>query len=75
MKKPRFYQAKLEKINDKQLMDITRNIPLEERLPNNGACPECGKNDWWLYPQESTIVSQGGKPYIECLNCGEITHL
>lgn len=75
MKKPRFYQAKLERINDKQLMELTHNIPLEERLPNNGACEGCGMNDWWIYPKESILISQVGKPYVECLNCGYITHL
>jgi uncharacterized Zn finger protein len=49
---------------------------MKERMgSDNAECPECKENEWWLYPNESVMVAQGGKPYIECLNCGHITHL
>jgi hypothetical protein len=30
---------------------------------------------WMLLPEESVSRTQGGKPYIECLDCGFLTHL
>lgn len=73
--KPKFFQAKLVEINQEQLDMELKGCSLEERLPNNACCPDCGKNEWWLLPKESVAVKEGGKPYIECLNCGYQTHL
>lgn len=75
MSKPMFYQAKLVELNDTQLYEKLKGCSLEERLPNNANCPECGTNKWWLLPIESVAVCVGGKQYIECLNCGNQTHL
>jgi hypothetical protein len=66
----------------------TRYMPtMEERL-GDAECPNCpketeeyghkklkGYSRWMLLPEESVSVTQGGKPYIECLDCGYITHL
>lgn len=38
-------------------------------------CPECGQNRWWLLPMQSATRREGGKLYIECLNCGYTTYL
>lgn len=60
---------------------------MEERL-GDAECPNCPKETeewglekqekhtrWMLLPEESASVTQGGKPYIQCLDCGYITHL
>ena len=72
MSKLMFFQAELKPVNKEGLMTITKGIPVEERI---GECPECGCIRWWLYPHESAIVREGGKPYCECLNCGYKSHL
>jgi len=80
-----FYKTILKKVKGNVLNDVyphlvgTKNMPtLKERLGNNnGECPGC-RNDkprWMLLPNESVAVTEGGKPYIECLDCGYITHL
>jgi uncharacterized Zn finger protein len=49
---------------------------MTERMGNEEAkCPECSNNEWWLLPNDGVAVREGGKPYIECLNCGYQTHL
>lgn len=78
MEKPVFYQAKLVEIDDviNHVYPLSKGqITLEERLPNNGQCLDCGNRNWWLLPKESIAVNVGGKPYIECLECGYSTHL
>ena len=47
-------------------------MTLEERI---GKCPECDANSWILLPKESIAVTEGGKPYCECMGCGLTTHL
>jgi hypothetical protein len=60
---------------------------MEERL-GNAECPQCPNEikewglekqekhtRWMLLPPESASVTQGGKQYIECLDCGYKTHL
>ncbi len=89
MAKPEFYKSTLTKIKGNVLDDVysylkgTKDFPtMEERL-GDAECPECPKEEWvkkdrtrWmLLPDESVAVSQGGKEYIECLNCGYVTHL
>ena len=74
--KPKFYQAVLQPLGEKQVMTITKGQSLTDRMGTPEAnCPDCGKNEWWLMPKEGAAVRQGGKPYIECLNCGYSTHL
>lgn len=82
MSKPKFYQAVLQEVNgnvldlvyphlkEKEQMTMTKRMGSED-----AQCEQCGENEWWLFPKESVIVAQGGKPYIECLNCGQVTHL
>jgi DNA-directed RNA polymerase subunit M/transcription elongation factor TFIIS len=72
MAKPKIYKAELRLLNDKEVKQITKGIPIEERIE---PCPECGGNEWWLYPQECAIVNEGMKPYCECLGCGYTSHL
>ena len=74
MSKPKFYEAKLEKIPD--VLKYIYPSTMGERMWNeNAECPDCEKNEWWLFPKESAAVREGGKIYIECLNCGYRTHL
>lgn len=60
---------------------------MEERL-GDAECPNCPKETkewglkkakpysrWILLPEESVSRTQGGKPYIECMDCGYLTHL
>ena len=82
MSKPKFYQAVLQEVNGNVLYYVYPHLKgkgqltMKERMgSDNAECPECKENEWWLYPNESVMVAQGGKPYIECLNCGHITHL
>ena len=78
MKAPKFYQAELVEIKDviKHVYPIHYNvITLEERMGKDALCHECGGNRWWLLPVECVAVSEGGKSYCECLDCGFRTHL
>jgi len=82
MSKPKFYQAVLQEVKGNVLDHVYPHLKgkgqlrMKERMgSDNAECPECKENEWWLYPNESVMVAQGGKPYIECLNCGHITHL
>jgi hypothetical protein len=66
----------------------SKDLPtMEERL-GDAECPNCPKETiewglkkkekhtrWMLLPPESASVTQGGKQYIECLDCGYTTHL
>jgi len=86
----KFYKAILKKVKGNVLDDVyphlvgTKDMPtLEERL-GDAECPECltqgytiekTETRWMLLPDESVAVSQGGKAYIECLDCGFVTHL
>jgi flavoprotein len=83
-KKPKFYQAILKPIKGNVLEHvyplINQNgkisMTMTERMGSEEAkCSDCGKNVWMLLPNECSAVREGGKAYIECLNCGLITHL
>ena len=72
----KIYATKLISLKEDEILNITKGVLVDERLGNlNGECPECSHNEWWLYPEESVEVREGGKPYCECINCGYITHL
>lgn len=77
--KPRFFQAVLKEIPDviKHVYPLHhKEITLEERMGSFQAnCPDCNCNSWILAPKESAAVSQGGKAYCECMECGYQTHL
>ena len=76
MNKPKFYQAVLVPLEEKQVMTLTKGQSLTDRLGSEDAtCIVCGKNEWWLLPKESIAVREGGKVYCECLGCGYQTHL
>jgi len=79
MSKPVFYQAVLVPVEN-VLEHVYGNkadlITMTERMGSeNAECPECGKNVWILLPKEGSAVRTGGKPYIECMECGYVTHL
>lgn len=83
--KPKFYQTEL-KLIEGNVFDVAypflkgksgfAQFTLKERMGDDEAkCPDCSNNEWWLLPSDSVAVREGGKPYIECLNCGYSTHL
>ena len=82
MKKPIFYQAVLVKVEGNVLDHVyphfkgKNQLTMAERMGSDEAkCPDCGENKWMLLAEESVAVTQGGKPYCECLGCGLTTHL
>ena len=77
MSKPKFFKAELKEVHNvlKEVYPL-HNVSMSERMGSEDAeCPECKQNEWWLLPDECIAVKEGGKPYIECLNCGYQTHL
>jgi len=81
MRKPKFYRAELIEIEGNVLDEVYpyfkgEQLTMEERMGSEEAkCPECSNNEWWLLPDDCVAVREGGKQYIECLNCGLHTHL
>ena len=78
--KPKFYQAVLVKVEGSVLDKVypfhKGQMTLTERMGSEEAkCPDCSNNEWFLLPNDSVAVREGGKPYIECINCGYHTHL
>ena len=80
--KPKFFKAELVEIGGNVLDHVYPHLKgkgqltMAERMGTDEAkCPECSNNEWWLLPNDSVTVREGGKPYIECLNCGHQTHL
>ena len=80
MNQVKFYKSVLVPVETEQVIAtvypprIASQLTLEERLPE-GKCEDCGGKDWIIMPEESAIVRESGKPYIECLKCGYHTHL
>jgi hypothetical protein len=82
-KKPKFFQATLVEVKGNVFDHAFPNLAgtkyqctMEERMGSKEAkCTECGENVWILLPVEGSAVREGGKRYIECLNCGYTTHL
>jgi hypothetical protein len=76
----KFFKSVLIPMDEEELIAITKGVSIAERLSNdnginpNAECPDCKQNKWMLYPKEINDTL-GGKPYIECLTCGYITHL
>ncbi len=80
MSKPKFYQAVLQEVTENIFEHVyphlnSNEFSIKERMGNDEGMCSCGHNEWMLLAKESVAVSQGGKPYIECLNCGETSHL
>lgn len=83
MAKPKFYQAVLQEVKGNVLDHVypqfkgsPNQMTMTERMGSEEAkCGECGGNHWIILSQESCAVTQGGKPYIECMGCGSVTHL
>jgi len=75
----KFYKAELKEVPTNKVMEMVypinhKFIPLEERI-GDGKCENCGNDEWIMLPDECVAVREGGKQYIECINCGEVTHL
>jgi hypothetical protein len=82
MREPKFYKAVLVPIEGNVMDEVypyhvgEKQLTMKERMGSDEAkCPECSNNEWYLLPGDSAAVREGGKPYIECLNCGHQTHL
>ena len=85
MSQPKFYEAVLQEVQGDVLAKVypenvrkygSPMVTMSERMGTAEAnCPDCGKNEWWLMPKESSACREGGKPYCECLGCGYQTHL
>ena len=82
MRKPKFYQAVLQPVKGNVLDHVyphlkgANQLTMTERMGSEEAkCGECGNNEWILLAGDSCAVREGGKPYMECLGCGEMTHL
>ena len=79
IRKPKFYQAVLQPIKGDVLEHVwhkNHGMTLTERMGSEEArCDECGNNEWIVLAGDSCAVREGGKPYIECMNCGNVTHL
>lgn len=77
MNKPIFYQAVLVEVDNViETLYPNKNLTMADRMETEDAkCFRCGENKWFLLPKESVAVREGGKGYIECLNCGNVTHL
>ena len=88
--KPRFYKAVLQPVSNvmkfcypdrkarKLVLSLNKVLCTDElnnKLPNNGSCPECQKNIWWLLPNASKTARESGKIICECMNCGYQTYL
>ncbi len=72
----KFYKTILKEVDNPIIEAYGKNsgITFEQRL-EDGECPECNGDRWYFLPKESVAVKEGGKPYIECLGCGYLTHL
>lgn len=82
MRKPKFYQAVLQPVKGNVLDHVyphlkgANQLTMTERMGSEEArCGECGNNEWILLADDSCAVREGGKPYMECMNCGTLTHL
>ena len=82
MKEPKFFKVELVEVGGNVLDYVypkfkgKNQLTMKERMGSDEAkCSECGGNEWMLLPKESVAVREGGKPYIECLGCGYLTHL
>ena len=82
MSKPKFYQAVLQEVKGNVLDHVyphlkgANQLTMTERMGSEEAnCGECGGNSYIILAQESCAVQEGGKPYIECMGCGQLYHL
>lgn len=75
-----FYKTVLVPIAESEVLKtvypewLANQLTLEGRLPKC-ECEDCKGTDWIIRPKESVAVKESGKPYIECMNCGYVTHL
>ena len=73
----RFFKTVLVEITSDEAMEIAhpiyhKELDIKERI---GKCPECDSNSYRLFDDTSCAVREGGKQYVECIGCGETTHL
>ena len=74
MKKLKFYQEIIIPTSIQDVKNMIYPLTLNERI-GDGKCTECGKTEWIIKASNSSVVTQGGKIYIECFECGCMTHL
>jgi hypothetical protein len=83
MSRPKFYQAVAFEVEGNVLDHVyphlkgtPNQMTLTERMGSEDAkCEDCKGNEWLLMAKESPAVIVGGKAYMECLGCGNTTHL
>lgn len=83
MSKPKFYQAEINLVKGNvfdhvypHLKGSPNQMTMTERMGSEEAeCGECGGNSYIILAPESCAVREGGKPYIECMDCGMPYHL
>ena len=80
MGKPKFFRTELIEVEG-DVFDYlypkykgkSDQFTLKERLGNDDArCTSCNNNTWVIQPK---LLCDSGKPYIQCMSCGNITHL
>jgi hypothetical protein len=82
MSKPKFYQAEINLVKGNVFDHVyphlkgANQLTMTERMGSEEAnCGECGGNSYIILAPESCAVREGGKPYIECMDCGMPYHL
>lgn len=74
--KAKIYKVVFVELTDEEVLIKTKGQPLSERMEKpDGECPRCQYTEWALLPDDSEAVKEGGKPYIECIRCGYMSHL
>lgn len=73
----KFYKAVLKPVKDPlhYAYGVDLGTTIDDHMYKDGKCPDCGKDEWWFLPKESSAVREGGKPYIQCIGCGCSAHL
>lgn len=75
-----YYEAKDKPKSFRDLID--RHYPTWRSVTENergldGECEDSdtGEHNWFMYPDWSPVVREGGKQYLICLSCDERSHL
>ena len=76
MKKTKFYQVKGKRMTYGSIFDNRGDLIDLNWRGLDGCCEGTeDKHQWLLMPEWSECVKQGGKEYVICLNCLEMSHL
>jgi hypothetical protein len=74
--KTRFFQAKGVRMKYGSIFDYRGDLLNLKERGLDGCCEGTNsKHQWLLIPKWSDCVKEGGKEYIICLNCLEMSHL